>query len=224
MRRNECQRPLRNALCEIWWMKEISDRLQWARKEKGFKKAVDAARAYGWVQSTYLGHENGDRKPSRPTALKYAKRYGISVEWLFDGKGDPRGEPSDVIRVPVLSWVSAGKFRDVAQPLPLSKVPLLAFSDLGSGDFFALRVEGDSMDRISPEGSIIIVDRSDQTLVRGKPYVFSLRGDTTYKLWETGEVDYLRPNSTNGGNAPIFPKKDEDLAVVGRVRRTMLDL
>jgi phage repressor protein C with HTH and peptisase S24 domain len=65
-------------------------RLQWARQNHGrYKTATDAARAYGWPVSTYLGHENGDRSPSREAAKKYAKAYKVRWEWLLEGEGKP---------------------------------------------------------------------------------------------------------------------------------------
>ena len=38
------------------------------------------------------------------------------------------------------------------------------------------------MDRVSPDGSIIVVNKAERELMNGRPYVFSLRGETTYKL------------------------------------------
>jgi phage repressor protein C with HTH and peptisase S24 domain len=65
-------------------------RLQWARRQHGrYKTASDAARAFGWPQSTYLGHENGDRNPSREAAKKYAKAYKVRWEWILEGEGQP---------------------------------------------------------------------------------------------------------------------------------------
>lgn len=136
----------------------------------------------------------------------------------------PPVEDSPVTLVPLVSWVSAGRLRDPGAPLPIQDVPLLAFSDLGRGDFFALKVAGDSMDRISPEGSIIIVNRSERNLHRGKPYVFSIRGETTYKMWEPEPVPRLEPRSLNMSHQAIFVDSEDDLEVVGRVRRTMFDL
>jgi hypothetical protein len=102
---------------------------------------------------------------------------------------------------------------------------LLAFADLGRGDFFALQVEGTSMDRISPEGSVIVVDRSDKQLVGGKPYIFSLKGgEATYKLWHPGDPAYLEPSSWDASNKPQFVKRMKELFVIGRVRRTLMDL
>lgn len=125
--------------------------------------------------------------------------------------------------VPELDWVSAGKLTEPKSQIPFEDVPLLAFADLGPGEFFALKVQGDSMDRLSPEGSTIIVNRADKVLVNGKCYVFSVRGQTTYKRWNADPA-YLAPYSWNPQNEPIFIKKIKDIEVVGRVRRTVLDL
>lgn len=68
----------------------VAGRLQWARNRHGkYKTPTDAARAFGWTVSTYLGHENEDRIPSRPTAKKYAKAYRVRWEWLLEGEGKP---------------------------------------------------------------------------------------------------------------------------------------
>src|SRR5581483_9503950 len=64
-----------------------------------------------------------------------------------------------IARVPLISWVSAGRLVDAASQVPAEELPLFVFAGLGRGEFFALRVEGDSMDRISPDKSIIVVNR-----------------------------------------------------------------
>lgn len=136
----------------------------------------------------------------------------------------PTEERSSLIPVPIVDWVSAGRLADTGSQLPVEKVPLLAFADLGRGDFFATRVKGDSMDRLSPEGSIIIVDRNDKQLQNGKCYVFAVDGETTFKMYQADDPPYLAPYSTNPANKPIFPKKKKDWEIVGRVKRTLLDL
>lgn len=124
--------------------------------------------------------------------------------------------------VPVIDSVMAGKLADSKSQIPPEDWPLLYFSDLGKGNFFALKVEGDSMDRVSPDGSIIIVNRADTQLITGRFYVFSIKGSSTYKMWHGGDNKFLKPFSTNPAHDPIpFDKRVE---VVGRVKRTVLDL
>ena len=200
-------------------------RLQWARRQHGkYSNPTDAARAFGWTVSTYLGHENGDRNPSRAAAKKYAKAYRVRWEWLLEGEGQPTTPlERDILSVPLLSWVSAGQLANAESQIPVEDAPLLAFADLGRGEFFALRVEGDSMDRYSPDGSVIVVNRQDRELILGLCYVFSLRGETTYKLWQPNPAR-LTPYSTNPVHQPIFIKRQKDIEVVGRVKRSVLDL
>lgn len=68
-------------------MTDSSFRLKKARTKRGYSSPTDAARAFGWNVNTYRSHENGNRELSKSAALKYAKAYQVSVEWLLFGKG-----------------------------------------------------------------------------------------------------------------------------------------
>lgn len=177
------------------------------------------ARALGVSQGTISKWVSDLQSPN--------KRQWDAVEELMTR--DPRlrhlikENGSETVEVPLISWVSAGRLADAQTQIPLEEAPLLTFAHLGQGDFFALRVEGDSMDRLSPDGSIIVVDRAERTLTKGRCYVFSVRGETTYKRWHD-KPPYLAPFSTNPSNEPIFVPKRSDFGVIGRVRRTVLDL
>jgi hypothetical protein len=91
-------------------MKEPHERLQEARASAGFDEASLAARALGIKEPTYLGHENGSRG-FRSRADQYARKYGVSLEWLLTGRGprDRRPEPRTAKRtVPLVGYVGAG--------------------------------------------------------------------------------------------------------------------
>lgn len=219
-----------------------SDRLTKARRHAGFDTATAAAEALGIKEPTYLGHENGSRGFRKSSAEQYARRFGVSLEWLLTGRGpmerrtgqtDLRSEDvaagfdgrhQEPLGPPLVAWVNAGKFADVQSQLPPRRLKLDIVRDLGPGDYFATKVEGDSMDRVSPPGSIIIVDRNDKVLVSGKYYVFAIGGKTTYKTYMAGDPPYLAPYTTNPTNPPIFIRKKSDIEIVGRVKRTLLDL
>lgn len=152
-----------------------------------------------------------------------------ALKWsVADLNGAQARTPADraapkMTMVPLLDSVAAGKLKSPLSQIPLEDVPLLAFADLGRGEFFALQVDGDSMDRLSPEGSTIVVNKQDRTLIGGRCYIFALRGQTTFKMWQAGETPYLAPYSTNPMHKPILFRK-RDLEVIGRVKRTFLDL
>jgi len=158
-----------------------------------------------------------DRVPTIDKLQKIANVLGTTVTRLI---GEDDGEETFV---PVLSWVSAGQLAE-GESTPSGEGKTIPVAGLSRGDYFALRVVGDSMDRYSPEGSFIIVNRAETKLVPGKPFVFGLRGEATYKLWRPGPPPRLAPYSTNPANEPIFPDQKRKVFVVGRVRRTILDL
>ena len=130
--------------------------------------------------------------------------------------------------IPLIDYVTAGTLRSPLSQLDPAKWPLFAFADLGPGEWFALRVDmkgdGDSMDRYSPPGSTIAVNAADRDLINGRCYIFSIKGDTTYKMWQEDDPPYLSPYSTNPRHKPILVRRKRDFEVIGRVKRTVLDL
>jgi SOS-response transcriptional repressor LexA len=179
-------------------------------------KALSVAAGLG---DTYVRDvlERG-RVPTVDKFIKLAEALNRSPAALLDDEPDAT-VPQRAI--PVISWVSAGKLSEVV-PTPASD-RVVYVTDLRPGDYFALEVKGTSMDRLSPDGSVIIVNRRETALQRGKPYVFAIRGEATYKLWEP-DPPRLEPSSTDVSNKPIFVNKKIKPFVVGRVRRTILDL
>ncbi len=188
---------------------------------------IEAAKEVPGLERNYIrdfpeGKKQSFSSTKQPLVAKALHWSLAELQGAPPRKIAPHGTPK-ITLVPLLDRITAGRLRSPASQMPVEEVPLLAFADLGRGEFFALTVEGDSMDRYSPEGSTIIVNRSDRTLVNGRCYVFSLRGETTYKMWQSGENPHLATFSTNPFHKPIFFNK-RDLGVIGRVKRTLLDL
>jgi len=61
-------------------------RLIEARKAAGFKSARAAAINFGWTQSTYASHENGQSNYGLEKAEKYAQAFGTKAVWLLHGE------------------------------------------------------------------------------------------------------------------------------------------
>ena len=68
--------------------KEIGNRLKAARKAAGFSSAIDAAAAQRISYPTYVAHENGTRGISGKMLALYAKRFGVTTDWLLSGRKD----------------------------------------------------------------------------------------------------------------------------------------
>ena len=199
----------------------LGQRIALARKAKGWSQQ-QLAESIGSSQSTVAGWETDKRTPKRADVARIAIKTGVSIAEL-EGMDFARAGSSSAEEVPLLSWVSAGVVADIGSLGLEEAEDFYPAPGLPPGRYFATEVRGDSMDRISPEGSIIIVNAADRRLVSGKPYVFRLGGETTYKLYYREPVTRLEPCSTNPNNKTIFPN-DREWAVVGRVVRSVLDL
>lgn len=124
--------------------------------------------------------------------------------------------------VPLISWVSAGAMQTPDAVEEVESAPRISMTGLGAGDWIALRVQGHSMDRISPPDSIIFVDRRDTRLVSNACYVIvGPDGEATYKRYR-GNPARFEPVSVDADLEPVYP--DHDPVVIGRVRRTVLDM
>jgi SOS-response transcriptional repressor LexA len=170
--------------------------------------------------STYNAHERagepGAREFGAEEAARYGRRFGVSPAWLLTGEGDPKGG------VPLLSWVSAGELMAEDGDIDFSSVRRLQVADLPPGDWIALQVIGDSMDRISPPESIIFVNRRDKRLVANACYVIAdENGEATYKRYRPNP-ERFEPVSVNPAHEPHFSNGSP--RIIGRVRRTMLDM
>ena len=126
-------------------MEDPSNRLQKARQKAGYENAVDAARAYGWGESTYISHENGTRGLKPPVAAKYARAFRTSPEYILygeSGKRSPAKEPERRM-VPLVGYVGAGAtahfFGDQGT---LGEVPAPEGS---SEETVAVEIRGDSL-------------------------------------------------------------------------------
>lgn len=179
--------------------------------------------AVGKAQNTIWSWEVGRTEPTRADVVRIASKLKIPLAELEDVLVE--SPPAFVVRqIPLLSWVSAGQVADLGALEEASAAERIAVADLPPGDYFATDVRGDSMDRVSPDGSRIIVNFADKRLVAGKAYIFSLRGETTYKFYQPNPVPRLEPFSTNPSHRTIFLDERDSWDVVGRVWRSYIDL
>jgi phage repressor protein C with HTH and peptisase S24 domain len=61
------------------------ERLKEARIAAGYGSAAEAAKALGVGVSTYTSHENNTRDFDNELALKYARRFKVTPEWIVFG-------------------------------------------------------------------------------------------------------------------------------------------
>lgn len=203
--------------------KTVADRIKKRLKAVGMS-AQAASLAAGMSKD---GIRNIFRKPEQTpqgrNLIPLAEVLETTVSWLLKGEGpetlSSHSEERDT-SVPILAWISAGKL--VGADARDDNLGHIDVAKLGPGDWIAMKVQGDSMDRISPPDSIILVNRSETRLVPNACYVVDDgEGGSTYKRYRPNPMRF-EPVSTNPAHEAIFPENEP--LVVGRVRRTILDM
>lgn len=170
-------------------------------------------------------HWKNGKSPNARSLQAIADYFGVTVDYLL-GKTDNK-EPESTrrpgVRIPVYGNVAAG-------------VPILAIENYDSddpddweeitekmastGEYFALRIHGDSMEPKISNGDIVIV-RIQQTIESGETAIVRINGDeaTCKKVKRTPEGIMLI--STNPAYEPMFftPKQVQELPVeiIGKV-------
>ena len=214
-------------------MKTYGERLSWAMRRANLDQS-ELARQVGIKQPSIAHLLSPEAKKSGYTPV-IARILKIDAEWLATGRGSP--EPTHappavedsttlstarepIIKVPLISWVQASRYVEIYDPYEKGDSEGEVEVPYGKDTLIALRVKGNSMNRVAPEGSIIIVDYSDKTLTSGKYYVVKEDSKATFKRYRTNP-DRFEPESTESHDT-IFP--ENAIEVVGRVIKVINDL
>lgn len=128
----------------------------------------------------------------------------------FLGQAQP--EAKRARELPIIGLVPAGNWREaVEHPLGWMHSPDPSLPE----ETFVVRVEGDSMDNIAPEGTHIIVNPMDKQLVTRKLYVVrNADGEVTFKQFMADPARFV-PVSSNSEHKPIIVGED-GFEIVGR--------
>jgi phage repressor protein C with HTH and peptisase S24 domain len=145
-----------------------ADRLKAYRVAAGFRFRSEAARRYGWGESTYRSHENGTRPIGDDDADRYAEKLSrpgrkISGKDIMYGPAETAPEPAEqgVLLVPVVGSVGAGAtvepefeqegaLYEIELPYPVPE------------NLVAFQVEGESMMPRYDDGDVILVWREQK--------------------------------------------------------------
>ncbi len=130
------------------------NRLKEVRKAHRMTQTQVAA-IVGIGQSGYSFWESGRSKIDDESLRKLAKYFGVTVDYLLGSDAPARAG----VRIPVYAAVAAG-------------IPIEAIEDIvdyeeidaalaATGDFFGLRIKGDSMEPRMREGDVVIVRKQE---------------------------------------------------------------
>lgn len=135
------------------------------REEKGLLQK-DVAAALGVDRTAYVKYEKGYSEPNFQTLEKLADFFGVSIDCILGRRVFPDTPLSTGgVWIPVLGKVAAGVPIEAIEYIEdYEEIPL----DMASqGDYFALKVQGDSMEPKISNGDVVIV-ASRPTLIRAR--------------------------------------------------------
>lgn len=208
---------------------EMNEKIRMLRKQHGLT-LEEVGNAVGVGKSTVRKWESGDiANMRRDKIAKLAEALHTTPAYLMGWDTQTTSEqnsdlPADadpidfskLHRIPILGQIAAG--------LPIyaeENIEGYTYTDLNGGaEYFALRVQGDSMTaaRIN-EGDILIVRRQD-TVEDGEIAVVLVNNEeaTVKRFYQTGSTVTLMPQSTNPSHTPqVYDLTQTDIRILGKV-------
>lgn len=132
-------------------------RLKEIRRQFGLSQ-LELAKRLRVSRSTIAMWETGGSNPDNEALMRISSIFDVSVDYLLGREGQKNNAASNgSVKVPVLGDVRAG--------LPMEAVEnILDYEEISPdmaahGDYFALRIRGDSMEPRIHEGDVVIVRR-----------------------------------------------------------------
>lgn len=198
-------------------------RLKQLRNEKKINQR-ELANFLKVAPSTISMYESGQREPNFEVLESLADFFNVDLNYLL-GKSNKTtklmledSQPSQGLQIPVLGTVAAG--------MPISAVEdILDYEEVpqsweNQGEFFGLRIKGDSMQPKMDDGDVVIV-RQQSDANSGDTVIALVNGDdaTCKKLQKTENGIMLV--STNPNYLPMFFTNEEiatkPVVILGKV-------
>ena len=190
--------------------------------EENRETQADLAEKMKVAPSSVSGWCTGAKMPRMDKVEWLASHFNVSRSDLIEDQSAKPPIPSDAIpyaptqRIPILGRISAG--------LPLyaeEQIEGYTYTDLNhGGEYFALRVHGDSMDALGiKEGYLVIVRRQDY-VDNGTVCVVMVGSEeaTMKRFYQDGDTVTLMPQSTNPKHMPqIYNLKTTPIRIIGKV-------
>ena len=190
-------------------IKELRKKEKYTQAELAAKLSVN--------QTTVSCWETGKATPPPEMLMTLAQFFGVTVDYLM-GNTPAKPDKKKSVHVPVLGDVRAG--------YPMEAVEnIIDYEEIDEetarrGEFFALRIKGDSMEPKFSEGDVVIV-RKQETADSGDIVVALVNGDsaTIKKLKRHQNGITLMP--TNPTYEPMYYSNEEimelPVTILGKV-------
>ncbi len=167
------------------------------------------------AESTISLYEMGKREPDFQTLIKIADLFNVTIDYLL-GTKQQNFNIRKGIKIPVLGTIPAG--------IPIEAIEeILDYEEISeemarTGEYFALKVKGDSMLPTIKDGDTVIVKKAEDAET-GKICVVMINGyDATLKeIKKDPQGLYVIPHNPNSDFKPTFFSNQEIETVPVRI-------
>ena len=185
-------------------------------KERGLR-AADVAKATG-LPSGAISHWKQRKYVPKSDKIKLlADFFGVPVEY-FEGKLDVVDMPAESVKIKVLGTVPAGIPIEAVEDIIGEETISMKMAQ--TGEFFGLRIKGDSMEPEISSGSIVIV-RQQEDVENGEVAIVLINGsDATCKRIEKHERGIMLVPTNRAYEPQFFSNEDIEripVRIIGRV-------
>lgn len=197
------------------------NRIKLLREEKKIRQD-ELAKVLSISPSAVGMYERDEREPNDEITLKLAEYFGVSTDYLL-GKSDNRNSDVPISKIPILGTVKAG-YDWLAEENIVDYITLKE-NIPNVGEYYALRITGDSMLPLLAKGDLVIVHDQDD-VESGQTAVVLINGEeaTVKKVVKTNEGIELHAMN------PYYPVRKftfEDMQkipvkIIGRVREAKI--
>lgn len=221
--------------------KELGSKIKYARslyyQQAGKKLTQQLLAEKVGISRSYMGDiESGRTYPTLVVLDAIARACNVSLDFfgndeeqirqfLKDTAADGKNENAELLRIPVLGVISAGN------PL-LAEQNIIGYEYLPqdvakTGEYFGLRVSGDSMNNSRIHNGDIVLVRKQEDIENGEIAVVLVDGEnaTVKRFFRAGAMVTLMPDSSNKDHLPRFiDTTKNEVKILGKVVKVIINL
>lgn len=175
----------------------IGSRIAEARKSNGWTQAQLASRL-GVTQQAVQRYEKNERDLKSSTLIELSGVLGVTVSYLLGLTDNPKmvaSYPSKAHNIPIVGRMAAGEAREAIEQRDRTHPTCEELLE-GNEDSVWVEISGNSMNRLFPDGCLVLINKRDEVKNGDVAAVFVNGDDVTIKrvYFEYGTVR-LHPES-----------------------------
>ncbi len=203
-------------------MKAFANNIKYLRNKFGFDQLTLAKKVGKKSEGSVSNWEHGTAIPPIGVLSDLAKLFHVSTDDLLNSNlSDENSQklnvvPTHSLTLPIYSHLFAG-MPDGAEEDIIGNIdiPDKIANKYGRKNLLAIKVEGDSMNKVILDGTIAVVNTDDVDVKNGQVYAVIVNGyaNTIKHVFKYPDHIRFEPDSYNPANQPFSYKNDEDISI-----------